>query len=40
MIRHIVVILLALVALPIYATTYTLDPDHTQGVFRWNHLGF
>jgi polyisoprenoid-binding protein YceI len=22
------------------ATTYTLEPDYTQGVFRWNHLGF
>jgi polyisoprenoid-binding protein YceI len=24
----------------LYATTYTLEPDYTQGVFRWNHLGF
>jgi polyisoprenoid-binding protein YceI len=31
---------LALTSLPIYATTYTLLPDYTQGVFRWNHLGF
>jgi len=22
------------------ATTYTLEPDYTQGVFWWNHLGF
>lgn len=22
------------------ATTYTLEPDYTQGVFRWTHLGF
>jgi polyisoprenoid-binding protein YceI len=25
---------------PLYAATYTLEPDYTQGVFRWNHLGF
>jgi len=32
---------LAFAAMPLYAaTTYTLDPDYTQGVFRWNHLGF
>jgi polyisoprenoid-binding protein YceI len=31
---------LALTAAPLYATTYTLEPDYTQGVFRWNHLGF
>jgi polyisoprenoid-binding protein YceI len=31
---------LALISLPIYATTYTLEPDYTQGVFRWSHLGF
>jgi polyisoprenoid-binding protein YceI len=28
------------VAAPVFATTYTLEPDYTQGVFRWNHLGF
>lgn len=32
--------LLALAAAPLYATTYTIEPDYTQGVFRWNHLGF
>jgi len=31
---------LAAVAIPLHATTYTLEPDYTQGVFRWNHLGF
>ena len=31
---------LVLVSAPLYATTYTLEPDYTQGVFRWNHLGF
>jgi polyisoprenoid-binding protein YceI len=30
----------ALVSAPLYATTYTLESDYTQGVFRWNHLGF
>jgi polyisoprenoid-binding protein YceI len=32
--------LLALGSAPLQATTYTLEPDYTQGVFRWNHLGF
>jgi polyisoprenoid-binding protein YceI len=41
MIRRIVLVtLLALATVPLYATTYTLEPDYTQGVFRWNHLGF
>lgn len=31
---------LSLAASPLYATTYTIEPDYTQGVFRWNHLGF
>jgi polyisoprenoid-binding protein YceI len=31
---------LTIAALPLQATTYTLEPDYTQGVFRWNHLGF
>jgi polyisoprenoid-binding protein YceI len=31
---------LAVASLPLYATTFTLEPDYTQGVFRWNHLGF
>jgi polyisoprenoid-binding protein YceI len=31
---------LVLASTPLYATTYTLEPDYTQGVFRWNHLGF
>jgi polyisoprenoid-binding protein YceI len=30
----------AATAVPLHATTYTLEPDYTQGVFRWNHLGF
>jgi polyisoprenoid-binding protein YceI len=31
---------LALASASLYATTYTLEPDYTQGVIRWNHLGF
>lgn len=31
---------LALAAAPAFATTYTLDPGHTQVVFSWNHFGF
>jgi polyisoprenoid-binding protein YceI len=41
MIRHAALLAtLAVTAAPLYATTYTLEPDYTQGVFRWNHLGF
>jgi polyisoprenoid-binding protein YceI len=29
-----------LAAGPLYAVTYTFEPQHTQGVIRWNHLGF
>jgi polyisoprenoid-binding protein YceI len=29
-----------LAATPLYAVTYTFEPEHTQGVVRWNHLGF
>src|SRR5689334_25076744 len=25
---------------PAFATTYTLDPNHTQVQFVWNHYGF
>jgi polyisoprenoid-binding protein YceI len=38
--RLILAAALAAASLPLYATTYTLEPDYTQGVFRWNHLGF
>jgi polyisoprenoid-binding protein YceI len=31
---------LVVASLPLHATTYTLEPDYTQGVFRWDHLGF
>jgi polyisoprenoid-binding protein YceI len=29
-----------LAAAPLYAVTYTFEPEHTQGVASWNHLGF
>jgi polyisoprenoid-binding protein YceI len=29
-----------LAAAPLHAATYTIEPEHTQGVLRWNHLGF
>jgi polyisoprenoid-binding protein YceI len=29
-----------LAAAPLYAATYAFEPQHTQGVIRWNHLGF
>ncbi len=29
-----------LAAAPLVAATYTFEPEHTQGVVRWNHLGF
>ncbi len=38
--RTIVAASLFALSLPLYATTYTLERDYTQGVFRWNHLGF
>jgi polyisoprenoid-binding protein YceI len=31
---------LTAVSLPLHAVTYTLEPNYTQGVFRWNHVGF
>lgn len=31
---------LALAVIPASATTYTLEPHYTQGVMRWDHLGF
>ncbi len=41
MIRHLVLAAaLATVAAPVCAATYTLDANHTQVVFSWNHYGF
>ncbi|WP_109126464.1 YceI family protein [Dyella sp. C11] len=30
----------ALATAPLWATTYTLEPNHTQGTVRWSHLDF
>jgi polyisoprenoid-binding protein YceI len=38
--RSVFAALLVCSALPASAITYTIEPDHAQGVFRWNHLGF
>ena len=41
MIRHIALVaMLTLASAPLHATSYILEPNYTQGVFRWNHLGF
>jgi polyisoprenoid-binding protein YceI len=41
MIRRLILASAALLAAaPLYAVTYTFEPEHTQGVIRWNHLGF
>lgn len=40
MIRSVLATLLALSPLSIQASAYTLEPDYTQVVFRWDHLGF
>jgi polyisoprenoid-binding protein YceI len=34
------VAVLSAMALPAAAATYTLEPNYTQGVLRWDHLGF
>jgi polyisoprenoid-binding protein YceI len=39
-IRSVLLALLCFAMLPLHATTYTLEADYTQGVFRWDHLGF
>jgi polyisoprenoid-binding protein YceI len=38
--RKLMVALLTFAAFPVFATTYTLEPDYTQVTFWWNHLGF
>ncbi|MEP6938546.1 MAG: YceI family protein [Rudaea sp.] len=32
--------ILTIATAPLQATTYTLEPKHTQGVVSWSHLGF
>ncbi|HEX7770636.1 MAG TPA: YceI family protein [Dokdonella sp.] len=38
--RTVLAAALALSASPVFATTYTLDPGHTQVIYSWNHLGY
>jgi polyisoprenoid-binding protein YceI len=40
MIRLALAAAIAVIAAPVHATTYTIEPDYAQVVFRWNHLGF
>jgi len=40
MIRNVLVAALTLTSAPLFATTYTLEPNYTQAVVQWNHLGF
>jgi polyisoprenoid-binding protein YceI len=40
MIRTVVTAALVLCSSALCASTYSLEPDYSQGVFRWNHLGF
>jgi polyisoprenoid-binding protein YceI len=40
LIRYSLAATIALAAAPLYAATYTFEPQHTQGVLTWNHLGF
>jgi polyisoprenoid-binding protein YceI len=40
MIRFVLAAAFAIAAAPVHATTYTIEPDYAQVVFRWNHLGF
>lgn len=38
--RSILALAFAIASTPLHAMTYTFEPGHTQGVIRWNHLGF
>jgi polyisoprenoid-binding protein YceI len=40
MMRRLVLVALAFAPAALCATTYTFEPNYTQGVFRWDHLGF
>ena len=31
---------LAIASVSLHAATYTLEPNYTQGIVRWNHIGF
>jgi len=38
--RSLLAAAIALTSVPAFAATYTLDPQHTQVQFTWNHFGF
>jgi polyisoprenoid-binding protein YceI len=38
--RPVVAAALVFACVPLYATTYTLEPNHCEGIVRWSHLGF
>jgi polyisoprenoid-binding protein YceI len=38
--RCLLAVAFAVASAPAFATTYTLDPNHTQVQFVWNHFGF
>jgi polyisoprenoid-binding protein YceI len=38
--RTVFIAAIALASAPLFATTYTFEPNYTQGVVRWDHLGF
>jgi polyisoprenoid-binding protein YceI len=38
--RFVLAATLALACVPLYATTYVLESQHSEGVVRWSHLGF
>lgn len=40
MIRRSALAAFALASVSLHASPYTLEPNYTEGVFRWNHLGF
>jgi polyisoprenoid-binding protein YceI len=40
MLSRFVLVMTLVASTPLYAMTYTFEPGHTQGVIRWNHLGF
>ncbi len=40
MIFRIALAALFFISAPLHATTYRFEPEYTQGIFRWNHLGF
>ncbi len=40
MFQRIALVSLILASSPLHATTYTFEPQHAEGIVRWNHLGY